>query len=112
MRILVRLMLALTLVSTAHAGILDWIFPPHRIGGTVGYVQTNHFMLVSPDSQYLRVFLKPGEVMPSSIVPGMYIEGTVSETDNRIILETLDGVKTPNGDLVPVVAPNPPAPNQ
>lgn len=108
MKTIVRLLLALSLFGSAQAeSILDWIFPPTRIGGTVGYVQTNHFMLVSPDNQYLRVFLKPGQIMPSTVVPGMYVTGTVTENDQQmVILETLDGVQSPSGELVPLTAPN------
>jgi hypothetical protein len=108
MKTIVPLLLALTLFGTAQAeSILDWIFPPTRIAGTVGYVQTNHFMLVSPDNQYLRIFLKPGQIMPSTILPGMVITGTVTENDQRmVILETLDGVQSPTGEVVQPVAPN------
>lgn len=107
MKTIVHLLLALTLMGTANADILDILFPPTRVGGTVGYVQTNHFMLVSSDNQYLRIFLKPGQVMPSTIVPGMWVTGTVRENDQQqVILETLDGVQAPNGEVVQPVAPN------
>ena len=107
MKIIVRLLLTLILVVPAHAGLLDFLFPPTRIGGTVGYVQSNHFVLVTPENDYLRVFLKEGQIMPSTILPGMIITGTVTENDQKmVILETLDGVVTPAGDVVPVLAPN------
>ncbi|MBX3169739.1 MAG: hypothetical protein KF760_20215 [Candidatus Eremiobacteraeota bacterium] len=111
MKMLVRLLMLVTLMGTAQADILQDIFdPPVRCRGTVGYVQANHFVLVSPDAQYTRVFVKQGELIPSNIVPGMIIECSARlDANNFLRLETIDGVQTPNGQMVPIVAPNQPA---
>lgn len=107
MKIIVRLLLALSLISAAQADIFDWIRGTIQVEGTVGYVQSNHFVLVSPDNKHMRIFLKQGEIMPSTIVPGMIIHGTVSEgPNNNVVLESLDGVQTPTGEFVQVLAPN------
>lgn len=111
MKMIVRLLLTLSLVSAAQAQVVDEVFRfifggATPIAGTVSYVQPNHFILVSGDNQFLRVFLKPGEIMPSSVVPGMIIQASVVEGDNQqIILESLDGVQSPTGQMMPLPAP-------
>lgn len=111
MKMFVRLFMLVSLMGTAHADLIRDIFdPPQRYRGTVGYVQANHFVLVYPDAQYTRVFVKPGDLIPSSIVPGMIIDCSVRpDANNFLRLETINGVQTPTGQMVPVVAPNQPA---
>jgi len=112
MKMFVRFSLLLTLMGTANAGILDFLDPPEHLHGTVGYVQSNHFVLVSKDAQYLRVFTKTGMFVPPSIVPGMIVDCSArANGNNQLILESIDGVQAPNGDVVPVVLPGA-APNQ
>lgn len=107
MKMLVRLLMLVTLMGTAHADLIRDLFdPPVRCQGTVGYVQPNHFVLVSPDAQYLRVFVKQGELLPSSIVPGMMIQCSARVDENNLLrLETIDGMLTPTGQIAPVVSP-------
>ena len=107
MKMFVRLLMLVTLMGTANADVLRDIFdPPARLHGTVGYVQANHFVLVSPDAQYLRVFVKEGALIPSTLVPGMIIDCSARLDQNNFLrLETIDGVQTPNGQMVPVTAP-------
>ncbi len=108
MKMFVRLLMLFTLMGTAHADLIRDIFdPPGHYRGTVGYVQANHFILVSPDAQYLRVFVKPGELIPASIAPGMIVECSARmDANNFLRLETIDGVLTPNGQMIPMVVPN------
>lgn len=107
MKIFVRLLTLLTLMGQARADILTDIFdPPAHFKGTVGYVQANHFVLVNQQAEYLRVFLQPGKFLPPSIVPGMVIEFSAREDANKFLrLESIDGVQTPDGQMVPVVVP-------
>ena len=112
MKMFVRLSILLSLMGTANAGILDFLDPPEHLHGTVGYVQSNHFVLVSKDAQYLRVFTKTGMFVPPSIVPGMIVDCSARDNgNNQLILESIDGVQAPNGDVVPVSLPDG-APNQ
>lgn len=107
MKMFVRLLMLLTLMGQAHADLIrDIIDPPGHFKGTVGYVQSNHFVLVNQKAEYLRVFLQPGKFLPPSIVPGMVIEFSAREDANNFLrLESIDGVQTPDGQMVPVVVP-------
>lgn len=107
MKMFVRLLMLLTLMGQAHADLLRDIFdPPGHYKGTVGYVQANHFILVNGNTEFLRVFLQPGKFLPPSITPGMVIEFSAREDANNYLrLESIDGVQTPNGDMVPVIVP-------
>ncbi len=107
MKAFVRILLALSMMGSAQAGVMQWLFgAPTPVQGTVGYVQANHFMLVSQDNQYLRIFLKEGQLMPSTIVPGMFVQASVYEDDRQfIILESLDAVQGPNGTVMPIMGP-------
>ena len=104
MKMFVRLLMLVTLMGTAQADILRDLFdPPGHYKGTVGYVEANHFVLVSPNAEFLRVFVKPGEFMPASISPGMIIECSARPDQNNFLrLETIDGVQTPDGQMVPL----------
>ncbi len=112
MKMFVRLLtLATLMMGTAQADILTDIFdPPGHYKGTVGYVQANHFVLVSPDTQYLRIFVKQGEFVPPTISPGMMIECSARmDANNFLRLETIDGVQTPDGQMVPLPTVTQPA---
>ena len=104
MKMFVRFLMLGTLMGTPQADILTDIFnPPGHYKGTVGYVQANHFVLVSPNAEYLRVFVKPGEFIPPTIAPGMIIECSARPDQNNFLrLETIDGVQTPDGQMVPL----------
>lgn len=108
MKMLVRLLMLGSLMGSAHADLIRDIFdPPLHCRGTVGYVQANHFIIVSPDAQYTRVFVKQGELIPASIAPGMIIDCSFRRDANNFYrLETIDGVQTPNGQMIPMVVPN------
>lgn len=110
MKMFVRLLMLVTLMGNAQADILRDIFdPPIHFRGTVGYVQANHFVLVSPNSEFTRVFVKQGDLIPASVVPGMVIEGSARlDANNFLRLETIEGVQTPDGQMLPIVAPNQP----
>lgn len=105
-RFITALLIGASTLAPANAQLLDFLFPPTTVSGTVGYVQANHFMLVSKDNQYLRIFLKPGEFLPSTIVPGIVIAVGVRETEGQqLYLDRVYGMQGPNGDLVPITAP-------
>lgn len=105
-RFSIAVLLTLTTLAPASAGLLDFLFPPTTVAGTVGYVQANHFMLVSKDNQYVRIFLQPGQYLPSTIVPGTNLVVDVRETEqHQLYLERVHGSLGPGGEIVPVMAP-------
>lgn len=107
MKMLVRALMFLTLLGQANADIFNDIFdPPAHFKGTVSYVQPNHFVLVSPQAEYLRLFVKIGQFVPSTITPGMVVECTARQDETQVWrIESIDGVQTPAGDMVPVFVP-------
>jgi hypothetical protein len=102
--------LAFSLTTTpVSADLIDILKGNSYVVGTVGYVQQNHFMLVGKDNQMIRVFLKPGFVMPPGIMPGQTVTAYIKRADNSndfIYLDRVEAIQQPNGTFAPaVVAP-------
>lgn len=97
------------MVAPAGADLIDILKGNSYVIGTVGYVQQNHFMLVGKDNQMIRVFLKPGFVMPPGIMPGQTVTAYIKRADNSndfIYLDRVEAIQQPNGTFAPaVVAP-------
>lgn len=95
-------------LAPAHSqNLIEWLFPPPQVQGTVGYVQANHFMLVSKDNQFLRIYLQPNQAMPPTIVPGMFVVARVRNAQDQmknsvVVLDRVEAVQGPTG-VTPVV---------
>lgn len=103
MKPIVRLLVSFLLfVAPARADVFDWLRGDVDVAGTVGYVQANHFMLVAPNNQMLRIFLEPGMMMPPGIMPGQYVFLKIHEGDDKLLyLSQMQAIQQPNGTLVP-----------
>jgi hypothetical protein len=104
MKSIIRLLLMVALMGPACADLLDPLFGVITVRGTVAYVQNNHFILVSKDNQYLRIFLRPGQMLPSGVVPGLVVTARISgDANDQSILESLEEILGPDGQPAPAL---------
>lgn len=103
MKPIARLFLGLMfLVAPARADVFDWLRGDVDVIGTIGYVQANHFMLVGPNNQMIRIFLEPGTMMPPGIMPGQNVIVKIHEGDGNVVyLTQMLGIQQPNGTVIP-----------
>lgn len=80
------------------AGLFDDL---EEFEGTVAAIQTNHFVLLGPNNQMIRIMLRPGSNAPQ-IQPGLKIHvvaepGNTASDSGVLYLNEWEPIDVPNG---------------
>ncbi|MBI3925575.1 MAG: hypothetical protein HY319_08550 [Armatimonadetes bacterium] len=73
-RALTALALLVVLAGPAAAGIFDFLTPEWETEGMVMHVQSNYFVMMQPENQFLRVMIPAGQRAPQNLVAGIRVK--------------------------------------
>ena len=87
-RMLAAAALLLLLAVPALAGLFDGLT---TVEGTIGAVNSNHFILLAPNNQIVRVMLPVGVHMPDTLVAGAKVRVDIfQDAGKQWILEEVE----------------------